>query len=293
MSHTYTSQILHLIWTTQNLEPFINEHVRQRLHQYIGGLARTRHAKVITIDGTTDHIHLLAHTPPDTPTSPFIRDIKAHSSSWMKATTPCRQFAWNPGYACFGVSWSKVQAVCDYIHAQEAFHQQHSLEEEYSLILDRHGVSYKPEFLFTSTHASQVHHLVWSTKDRQLSLTKPLQGGLYQKIEDIIKPSGGALLAVGGMPDHIHTLVKMPTRMATSDMIRNIKTGSCSWVRNTQPSLRHFTWQTGFGAFTVSGLLLETVKNYILTQEEHHGGQGYSRTFSNEWQALLQRHGLS
>ena len=102
----------------------------------------------------------------------------------------------------------------------------------------------------------------------------------------IIRDEKGILLAAGGMPDHVHLVAKLPPTIAVSDMLWLIKTNSSRWVHETFPALRHFAWQTGYGAFGVSYSDLDRVKQYISNQQEHHR----VRTFKEEFLALLKRH---
>ena len=67
-----------------------------------------------------------------------------------------------------------------------------------------------------------------------------------------------------------------------------VKTNSSRWAHEEFPAHKQFAWQSGYGAFTVSVFLLETVRNYIAHQEEHHR----KKTFQEEYVELLQRNGV-
>jgi REP element-mobilizing transposase RayT len=92
--------------------------------------------------------------------------------------------------------------------------------------------------------------------------------------------------AIGGVADHVHLLLGMRATHRLADVMRDLKRTSSVWVHETIGD-RDFEWQDGYGAFTVSASLLETVRNYIAHQEEHHR----KKTFQEEYVELLKRSG--
>ena len=95
-------------------------------------------------------------------------------------------------------------------------------------------------------------------------------------------------IQVGGIEDHLHVLLGAPPTMAVSKAAQLLKGGSSKWMHDTFPNLAGFSWQDGYGAFSVSRSNLETVKTYITNQRQHHQGS----TFQDEYRALLDRHGV-
>ena len=96
------------------------------------------------------------------------------------------------------------------------------------------------------------------------------------------------LLEVGGMPDHVHLVARFRADLAVADMMRVIKANSSKWVNERASRAVDFAWQTGYGAFTVSGSQLPVVRRYVQRQEEHHR----KRTFQEEFVAFLKKHGI-
>ncbi len=137
---------------------------------------------------------------------------------------------------------------------------------------------------FTCLH----YHLIFSTKNRLPFITSDLQSRLYEYIGGILRNNGSVLIAAGGMPDHIHLLVRLNKQLAVSDALRLIKTNSSKWVHDSFPEHQGFAWQEGFGAFTVSLSGLPDVKDYLAHQEEHHR----QRTFKEEFMTILKKHGI-
>ena len=90
-------------------------------------------------------------------------------------------------------------------------------------------------------------------------------------------------MAAGGMPDHVHLLVSLSRESSVSDTLRQIKGGSSKWIHETFPDLGGFAWQAGYAAFAVSYSHIETVKQYIATQAEHHR----TVTFQEEYLEFL------
>jgi putative transposase len=134
--------------------------------------------------------------------------------------------------------------------------------------------------------ASLHYHLIFSTKHRVPIITAELQTRLYEYIGGILRAHGSCLLAVGGMPDHIHLLASLSKEMSISEALRLLKTNSSKWIHETFPNHSTFAWQTGYAAFAVSYSSLASVKRYLATQAEHHR----TVTFQEEIRAFFHRH---
>jgi REP element-mobilizing transposase RayT len=130
------------------------------------------------------------------------------------------------------------------------------------------------------------YHLIFSTKDRSPLLVDDLPDLLYAYVGGILRDEKNALVAAGGMPDHVHFLVSLSREASMSDTLRQIKGGSSKWIHKSFPDLGAFAWQTGYAAFAVSYSHIETVKQYNATQSEHHR----TVTFQEEFLAFLRRH---
>ena len=137
---------------------------------------------------------------------------------------------------------------------------------------------------FTSLH----YHIVFSTKHRDPSITPELQPRLYEYLGGIVRSQGGQLVAAGGIPDHVHLLMRLNQQHAVADVMRVLKANSSGWVHETFPQLRNFAWQTGYGAFTVGLSTMARVKRYIANQEEHHKQE----SFQDEFRSFLTKHGF-
>lgn len=134
------------------------------------------------------------------------------------------------------------------------------------------------------SYTNLIYHIVFSTKNRQPLITRNVQSRLYDYIGGIIRQQGGIALAINGIDDHVHVLAKLRPDKAVSDVLRDLKANSSGWLHDVFPELKDFSWQNGYGAFTVSASQVEKVKEYISNQERHHQKIG---SFRNEFIKLL------
>lgn len=137
-----------------------------------------------------------------------------------------------------------------------------------------------------SAYTQNFYHTVFSTKQRIPLITPELEASLYPFIGGILRDERCTLLAVGGMPDHIHLLIRYRADLSHSDMLRHIKSRSTQWIHETFADQRGFAWQEGYGGFTVSKSAVPDVKAYIERQKEHHA----HTDFKTEFLALLLKH---
>jgi putative transposase len=145
---------------------------------------------------------------------------------------------------------------------------------------------YSPWITMPQSFACLHYHLIFSTKGRSPLMVGELPARLYEYVGGILRNENGALVAAGGMLDHVHLLVSLSREASMSDTLRQIKGGSSKWIHESFPDLGGFAWQAGYAAFAVSYSHIETVKQYIATQAEHHR----TVTFQEEFLAFLRRH---
>jgi REP-associated tyrosine transposase len=134
--------------------------------------------------------------------------------------------------------------------------------------------------------ASLHVHVIFSTKSREPLITPDLAPRLYEYAAGIARAAGCRLILAGGMPDHVHLLVSLGRETSVAEFARVVKANSSRWIHGTVPGLSGFAWQSGYAAFAVSYSLIETVREYIARQEEHHR----KRSFLDEVRAFLRRH---
>jgi len=146
MSHTYSSNLVHCVFSTKGRADSIPDDLRDRLYAYLFGTGRNLGIEILALGGTANHIHILLSLPPKQPLSYVARDLKANSSRWM--SDHGRQFAWQEGFGAFSVSASQVGVVKKYIRSQPEHHKGRNFEEEFLVLLKKSGVSYDPRYVF-------------------------------------------------------------------------------------------------------------------------------------------------
>src|SRR5258707_488598 len=119
-----------------------------------------------------------------------------------------------------------------------------------------------------SAWTQNFYHTVFGTKDRQDVISPELEERLYPYLGRIVRVLRCSLLAVNGIPNHVHLLVRYRPDLSHSDMLRHIKSRSSKWVHETFPKLGRFQWQEGYGGFTVSKSGVAKVEKYIAEQKE-------------------------
>jgi REP element-mobilizing transposase RayT len=129
-------------------------------------------------------------------------------------------------------------------------------------------------------------HIVFSTKDRAPILDASVRPALHAYLAVVARNAGCECYRVGGVADHVHFAVRISRTITIAQLIEELKTSSSKWLKTQTPDLAHFAWQSGYGAFSVGPADLETLRQYIDTQEEHHR----TRTFQEEYRAFLKRY---
>ena len=135
---------------------------------------------------------------------------------------------------------------------------------------------------------SSLYHCAFSTKDRRPNITADLQLRLWPFLGGIARENRMKALAVGGVEDHVHLLLSLPSTIAIAKAIQLLKAGSSLWVHETFPAEHGFVWQEGYGAFSMSISQVDATHAYIASQPEHHR----KKTFQEEFLEFLARHNM-
>ena len=138
------------------------------------------------------------------------------------------------------------------------------------------------------THSNLLCHAIWSTKNRQPFITKDIKVRLHGYLRRVVDDTGAKLLFINGMEDHVHLLFVMPLTLLIPDLIEKIKPAATKWVKKNFPTHQEFSWQKGYGVFSVGKSNLQQVINYIANQEEHHR----KVTFEEEYIDFLKKQGI-
>ena len=131
---------------------------------------------------------------------------------------------------------------------------------------------------------TQIHiHLVFAVQNRACVIDNRWKDDLYKYITGIVQKNEHKLLAINGMPDHIHILIGMRPTQSLSDLMQDIKGSSSRWINENRFLSTRFSWQEGYGAFSHSKSHVNRVIQYIKNQEKHH----QQKTFINEFKDIL------
>jgi REP element-mobilizing transposase RayT len=130
-------------------------------------------------------------------------------------------------------------------------------------------------------------HTVFSTKERRPFLhDRPLREELHRYLGGILSNLECQPIIVGGVEDHVHLLCALSRTCEPAELVKEAKRGSSIWLKTKSPDLHDFAWQSGYGMFSIGFSQIESVRNYIAAQEEHHR----KVSFQDEFRQLLQRY---
>lgn len=137
---------------------------------------------------------------------------------------------------------------------------------------------------------SQIYiHIVFAVRGRDSLIGPEWEEELYKYITGIVQNKEQKMLAINGMPDHIHFLIGMKPTCCLSDLVREIKKSSNEFIRERKFLKYQFNWQEGYGAFSYSHSQLDNVIMYIMNQKEHHK----KKSFKDEYVGFLEAFNIS
>jgi len=130
-------------------------------------------------------------------------------------------------------------------------------------------------------------HFVFSTKERRTYLQgETFRVEMFRMLSHHVQESGCVSASVGGHVDHVHLLIGMSRTLTIARLVENVKSETSKWAKQHEDGHRAFTWQAGYGVFSVSHSRRDDVDQYIRTQDEHHA----KITFQDEFRKLCKYH---
>ena len=133
--------------------------------------------------------------------------------------------------------------------------------------------------MMANTYTQLYFHIVFAVQGRSNLISKEWKNELYKYITGIVSNKGQRMLQINGMPDHVHILMGTKANCNLSDIVRDLKANSSKWINEKQFIRGKFSWQTGFGAFTVSQSQLDKIIDYIVHQEQHHQKKSFKEEY--------------
>ena len=133
---------------------------------------------------------------------------------------------------------------------------------------------------------SQIYiHIIMAVRNRKAQISIQWEEELYKYITEIVQAKGHKMLAINGMPDHVHIFIGMNPECKLSDLMREIKKSSNTYINKNRFTDEKFYWQKGYGAFSYGHSQLDRVIKYIQRQKDHH----IARKTRDEYVQLLER----
>lgn len=137
-----------------------------------------------------------------------------------------------------------------------------------------------------STFTQLYIQIVFAVRGRESLIQSEWEDELYRYIGGILNGKGQKPLAINGMPNHIHLFVGMKPHISLSDLVREIKKSTNSFINDKRLSRYRFQWQEGFGAFSYHQSQIDSIIRYVQNQKIHHA----TRTFREEYDGLLKEY---
>ena len=130
-------------------------------------------------------------------------------------------------------------------------------------------------------------HLIFSTKHREPLIGSQIRPRLHAYLVGILDNLKSPSLQAGGVADHVHILFALARTISQADLVEEVKKGSSKWMKTE--GVPTFSWQAGYGAFSVGESQADTVIRYIQNQEHHHR----KMTFQEEFRKFLERYKIA
>ncbi len=150
MAQALSSVYLHLVFSTKKRRTYLkDDRVRADMCSYLGGVSKQLGVAPLLIGGGVDHIHALCRFGRSITLADWVKEVKRASSVWVKKHAPeLHDFAWQSGYGVFSVSVSNIETVKSYIKEQGEHHKKLTFQEEYRLLLKKHGIEWDEQYVW-------------------------------------------------------------------------------------------------------------------------------------------------
>jgi REP element-mobilizing transposase RayT len=148
MPQSLSLVVIHVIFSTKDRHPYLEEPVRPRLHAYLATVARNAGCEAYRVGGVVDHVHLALRLSRTVTIANLVEELKTSSSKWLKTQSLIGNFAWQRGYGCFSVGPTDLDSLCAYIDGQEEHHRKRTFQEEFLMFLAKYKVEYDEAYVW-------------------------------------------------------------------------------------------------------------------------------------------------
>jgi REP element-mobilizing transposase RayT len=149
MPQSLSKVYVHISFSTKNRENLIDDHIQERLFNYLGGICRGLKCNPIQIGGYYDHVYLLCLLSRKITQADLLQELKRESSKWMKTLgDKYKNFYWQDGYGIFSVNPSEIDVVIEYIKHQKQHHTNKTFKDELKAFLKKYDIEYDEKYLW-------------------------------------------------------------------------------------------------------------------------------------------------
>jgi len=149
MANTFSQIYIQTVFAVSGRLSLITPDFKEELHKYVTGIVKKQGQKLISINGRSDHLHILIGLRPAMALANLVRDLKSDSSEWVNKKKLARgKFGWQEGYGAFSYGHSQLDTIVRYIMNQEKHHRRRSFRDEYLTLLRKFEIDFKEEYVF-------------------------------------------------------------------------------------------------------------------------------------------------
>ena len=149
MPQSLAQILVHVVFSTKNREPCLDDSTHAELHAYLGGTIGNLAGVLLKAGSVSDHVHLLISHPRTVSPADLIQEIKTGSSKWLKTRGPhYANFHWQSGYGIFSVSPSHRPAGETYLANQAEHLRKVTLQDEYRKLLRKYGLEHDERYVW-------------------------------------------------------------------------------------------------------------------------------------------------
>jgi len=149
MANTFSQIYIQTVFAVDGRLCLIRPEFKEEIYKYITGIVRNNGQKLISINGMSDHVHILIGLKPAMALADLVRDIKADSSNFINKKKWVRgRFSWQEGYGAFSYGHSQLDTIIRYIQNQEQHHRRRSFKDEYLTWLKKFEIPFEEKYVF-------------------------------------------------------------------------------------------------------------------------------------------------
>lgn len=149
MANTFSQIYIQTVFAVEGRQSLIKPEFKEELYKYIAGIVRNQGQKLISINGMSDHVHILMGLRPAMALADLVREIKADSTNFINKKKWVRgRFSWQEGYGAFSYGHSQLDTIIRYIRNQETHHRRRSFKDEYLNLLKKFDIAFDDKYVF-------------------------------------------------------------------------------------------------------------------------------------------------